>query len=124
MITWVFHLFSFKLWNIRRELRGLCAMGSFVSLVKMGRFNEAKKGEWEVDAIETCENTKFWLGRGLVCDVPCCVFDCLLEWVALLCPLGVMGGLVCGVVLGDRPGFPNKDALIKDRPIMVVVFHL
>ena len=54
---------------------GLCAMGSFVNLVKSGIFNEAKKGDREVDAIATCENTKFWLGRGLVCDVPCCVFN-------------------------------------------------
>ena len=29
---------------------GSCAMGSFISLVKSGRFNEAKKGDWEVDA--------------------------------------------------------------------------
>ena len=103
---------------------GLCELGSFVILVKSGRFNEAKKADWEVDAIATCENTKFWLGRGLVCGVPCCVFDWLPEWVALLCPLGVMGGVVCGVVLGDRQGFPTKDSPIKDKPIMVAVFCL
>ena len=38
---------------------GSCAMGSFVSLVKSGRFNAAKKGDWEVDAMATCEDTKF-----------------------------------------------------------------
>ena len=30
---------------------GLCAMGSFVNLVKSFRFNEGKKGDWEFDAI-------------------------------------------------------------------------
>ena len=38
---------------------GSCAMGSFVSLVKSGRFNVAKKGDWEVDAMVTCEDTNF-----------------------------------------------------------------
>jgi len=36
-------------------------MGSFISLAKSGRFNEAKKGDWEFDAIAICEDTKFWL---------------------------------------------------------------
>ena len=40
---------------------GSCAMGSLVSLVKSGRFNAAKKGDWEVDAMETCEEMKFLL---------------------------------------------------------------
>ena len=44
----------------------LCVMGSFIILVKLGRFNEAKKANWEVDAIANFENTKFWLGKGLV----------------------------------------------------------
>ena len=38
---------------------GSCVMGSFVSLVKSGRFNEAKKGDWEVDSIAMCEDMKF-----------------------------------------------------------------
>ena len=38
---------------------GLCAMGSFVSLVKSGRFKESKKGDCEVEAIATYEDTKF-----------------------------------------------------------------
>ena len=103
---------------------GLCAMGSFINLVKSGRFNEARKGDYEVVAIATCENTKFWLGRGFFCDVPYCVFDWLPGWVAILCPLGVVGVVVCGVALGDRPRFPTKDAPIKDEPIMVVAFCL
>ena len=37
---------------------GLCAMGSLVSLVKSSRFNTAKKGDWEVDAIAMCEKCK------------------------------------------------------------------
>ena len=78
---------------------GLCVMGSFISLVKSGRFNEAKKGDCEVEVIALCENKKFWLGRGLICVVPSCVFGSLPEWVTLLFPLGVMGGVVCGVVL-------------------------
>ena len=103
---------------------GLCEMGSFVNLVKSGRFNEARKGDCEVVAIATCENTPFWLGRGFIFDVPCCVFDWLPEWVALLCPLGVVGGVVCGVALGDRPWFQTKGAIIKDELIMVAVFHI
>lgn len=103
---------------------GLCEMGSFINLVKSGRFNEARKGDCEVEAIATCENTMFWLGRGFICDIPCYVFDWLPEWVALLCPPGVVGGVVCGVVLGGRPGFPTKDSPIKDEPIMVATFHL
>ena len=83
---------------------GLCAMGSFVSLVKSGRFNEAKKGDCEVEAITTCEDTKLWLGRGFVCDVPCCAFTWIPEWVALLCPLGVVGGVVCGDLVGVFTG--------------------
>ena len=63
---------------------GSCAMGSFVSLVKLGRFNVAKKGDWEVDAMETYEETKFWLERGLFCDVPYCEFTLLPERVVLL----------------------------------------
>ena len=43
-----------------------------------------------------------------------------------------MGGVECGdptgistsVVLGDPWGFPIKDALIKDEPIMEAVCHL
>ena len=111
---------------------GLWAMGSFVNLVKSGKFNEAKKGDWEFVAIAPCQNTVFWLGIGFVCDVPCCEFTWILEWVALLCPLGVVGGLVCGdpvgvfigVALGDQRGFPTNDAPIKDEPIRVAVFHL
>ena len=46
----------------------------------------------------------------------------------LLCPLGVVGGVECGglvgvstgVVLGDPWGFPITDASIKDELIMVV----
>ena len=103
---------------------GLCAMGSFVILVKSGRFNEAKKGDWEVDAIAMCEDTKFWLGRGLFYDIPCCVFSFLPKWDAFLFSLGVVGGVVCGVALGDQPGFPNIAAPTKDEPIMVAVFRL
>ena len=80
---------------------GLCAMGSFVNLVKYGRFNEARKGDCKVVAIATCENIMFWLGRGFFSDVPCCVFDWLPEWVAFLFLLGVLGGVACGVALGD-----------------------
>ena len=103
---------------------GLCAKGSFISLIKSGRFNEAKKGDCKVVAIATYENTTFWLGRGFIYDVPYYVFDWLPEWVALLCPLGVMGGVVCGVALGDQPRFPTKDAPIKDEPIMVATFYI
>ena len=88
---------------------GLCAMGSFVNLFKYGRFNKARKGNCDFVAIATCENTMFWLGIGFVCDVPCCTLNWLTEWVAILCPPGVVGGVVCGdheevstgVVLGD-----------------------
>ena len=99
-------------------------MGSFVSLVKSGRFNAAKKGDWEVDAMATCEDMKFWLERGLVYDIPCCEFSWPLVWDTLLCPLGVEGGVVCGVVLGDRLGFPTMVAPMKDEPMMVEVFRL
>ena len=40
---------------------GSCAMGSLVSLVKSGRFNATKKGDWEVEAMAMCEDTEFWL---------------------------------------------------------------
>ena len=103
---------------------GLCEMGSFVSLVKSSILNEAKKGDLEFDAIAMCENTKFYLGRGLFCDIPCYVFGWLPEWVALLYPLRFLGGVVCDVVLGDRSRFPTKDAPIKDEPIIVAAFHL
>ena len=71
-----------------------------------------------------CENTKFWLGRGLVYDVPYCVFNWIPEWDTVLYPLAVMGAVVCDVVLGDQLGFPNMNALIKDKPIMVAAFHI
>ena len=78
------------------------------------------------------ENTGFWLSMGIFYDIPDFVFFWLPEWVELLYPLGVVGGVQCGdpagvstnVVLGDPWGFPTKDALIKDDPIMVVVFRL
>ena len=70
---------------------GLCAMGSFVNLLKSGRFNEARKGDCEVVSIVTCENTMFWLGIGFVCNVRCCAFTWLLELVALLCSLEFVG---------------------------------
>ena len=103
---------------------GLCGMGSFVNLVKSGRFNEARKGDCEVVVITVFENTMFWLEIGFFCDVPYCAYTWLSEWVALLYPLGVVRGLVCGVALGDQPFFPTKDALIKDEPIMVAAFCL
>ena len=80
---------------------GLCAMGSLVSLVKSGRFNAAKKGDWEVDAMAMCEDTKFSLEQGLVYDVPCCEFSWLPVWDALIYPLGHEGGVMCDVMLGD-----------------------
>ena len=103
---------------------GLCAMGLFVNLVKYGRFNESRKGDCEVVAITACENTMFWLGKGLVSDVRYCAFTQLPEWVALLYPLGVVRGVVCGVALRDQRGFPSKDSPIKDEPIMVEMFLL
>lgn len=103
---------------------GSCTMGSFISLAKSGRFNEAKKGDWEFDAIAICEDTKFWLEWGLVYGVPCCEFSWLPEWDALLFPPGVKGGVVCGVVLGDQLGFPTMVSPIKEEPMMVAVFHL
>ena len=103
---------------------GLCVMGSFVSLVKSDRLNEANKGDWEIDAIVMCENTNFWLGRGLVCDVPCYVLGRIPVWDTLLCPLGVVGGVVCGVVLGDRPGFPTTTAPMKEKIMIVEVLRL
>ena len=39
-------------------------------------------------------------------------------------PLRVTRGVVCGVVLGDRLGFPTTTTSIKEEPIMVAVFHL
>ena len=99
-------------------------MGSFVSLVKSGRFNAAKKGDWEVDAMVTCEDTKLYLDQGLVCDVPYCEFSGLPLWDAHLWPLGDKEGAVCGVVLGDRLGFPTKVAPRKDEPKIVAMFRL
>ena len=63
---------------------------------------------------------------------PVYVFTWLLEWVSLLCLLEVVGGVVCGdlvgvftgVGLGDQIGFVTKDAPIKDETIMVAVFCL
>ena len=103
---------------------GSSAMGSLVSLVKFGRFNGAKKGDWEVNAMETCEDMNLCLERGLFCDVPYCEFSWLLIWDVILCPPGDEGGVVCGLVLGDRPGFPTKDAPTKDEPMMVATFRL
>lgn len=103
---------------------GLCAMGSFIILIKSGRFNKARKGGWEGGTFAVRENKKFWLGIGLVCDVPCYVFGWLPEWDRLIYPVGVLGGVVCGVMLGDRLGFPTKDSPIKDEPIMVEEFCL
>ena len=71
-----------------------------------------------------CEEKKFWLERGLVFDVHCCVFSWLPEWDTLLYPLGVKGGVVCCVVLGDRLGFPTMVAPMKDEPMTAAVFHL
>ena len=69
---------------------------------------------------------------GFVYYVPAYVFWWIPEWVALLGPLGVVGGVVCGdpegvstsVPLVDPWGFPTKYTSIKDEPIRVVVFHL
>ena len=66
------------------------------------------------------------------CDVPDYVFCWIPEWVALLFPLGVMGGVVCGdpvgvstsVELGDPWGFPTNITPIKDEPIRVEMFCL
>ena len=85
-----------------------------------------------LSAIVDCENTRFWLCMGFVCDVPGCVLCWLPEWVALIYPLRVVGGVVCGdpewvstgVALGDPWGFPTKDARIKDEMIRVAVFRL
>ena len=79
---------------------GLFSMGEFVNLLKSGRFNKSRKGDCEVVAIVTCENTMFWLGIGFFCDIPCYSFTSLPEWVALLCPLGVMEGFLCGDPVG------------------------
>ena len=85
-----------------------------------------------LSAIIDCENIGFWLCMRFVCDVLNYVLCWLPEWIVLLCPLGVVGGVVCGdpdgvstgVVLGDPWGFPNKYSPIKDEPIRVVVFCL
>ena len=74
--------------------------------------------------METCEDTKFWLEWGLVCDVPSCEFIWLPVWDALFCPLGDEGGVMCGVVLGDWLGFPTKVAPIKEEPTTVAMFRL
>ena len=81
-------------------------------------------GDWEVDAMATCEDTKFWLERGLVCDVPYCEFSWLPIWDTLLYPPGDEGGVVCSVVLGDRLGFPTKVAPRKEEPTTVAMFCL
>ena len=68
----------------------------------------------------------------LPCGVPCCMLCWFPEGVALLCPMGVVGGVDCGdparvstsMVLGDPWGFSTKYSLIKDEPIMVVVCRL
>ena len=74
--------------------------------------------------METCEDTKFWLERGLVCDVPFCEFSWIPIWDALFCPLGDEGGVMCGVVLGDLLGFLTKVYARKDEPTTVAMFHL
>ena len=73
--------------------------------------------------MEMCEDMKFWLERGLVCDVPCCEFSWLPVWDVLLCTPGDEGGVVCGVVLGDRLGFPTKVAPRKEEPTTMAMFH-
>ena len=111
---------------------GFCAMGSFIIFDRSGKFKDAKKGNYMLSAIVDCENIGFWLGMGFVCDIPGCVFCWLPKWVALLCPLVVVGGVVCGdpggvstsVALGDPWGFPTINALRKDKPIRAVMFHL
>ena len=103
---------------------GSCEMGSLVSLVKSSRFNAAKKGDWEVYTMATCEDMKFWLEQGLVCDVPDCEFSWLPIWDALFFPLGDKGGVMCGVVLGDQLGFPTKVAPRKEEPTTVATFRL
>ena len=67
--------------------------------------------------METCQDTTFWLERGLVYDVPSCEFSWLPVWDAIFCPLGDEGGVTCGVVLGGRLGFPTKVSLSKEEPI-------
>ena len=42
----------------------------------------------------------------------------------LLYPLGVEGGVVCGVLLGDWLGFPTKVSPRKDEPTIMAMFHL
>ena len=106
---------------------GLCVMWSFINLVRLVNFNDAKNDNCGLSAIADCENTRFWLGMGFFCDVLSSVLGWLPEWLVFLYPLGVMGGVVCGdpvgvstgVALCDPQGFPTKDA-----PIRIVVFHL
>ena len=67
---------------------------------------------------------RMWVSRVILLSLP--------EWVALLCPLRIVGGVVCddlvgvftGVALGDRRGFPTNYAPIKDEPIRVAVLCL
>ena len=111
---------------------GVCAMGLFVTFDRYGRFKYAMKGNSVLTDIVDYENTRFWFCMGFFCDVLSCVFCWLPKWVVLLCPLGVVGGVVCGdlmgvstgVVLGDPWGFPTKYALIKDESIRVALFRL
>ena len=71
-----------------------------------------------------CEDTKFWLEWGLVCDVPGCEFNWFPVWDALFCPLGDEGGVMCSVVLGDQLEFPTKVAPRKEEPTIVATFRL
>ena len=72
----------------------------------------------------TCEDMKFWLERGLVCDLPCFEFSWLPVWDVFVYPPGDEGVVVCGVVLGDWLGFPTKVAPRKEEPTTVAMFRL